>query len=85
MDIATQLRMKVFSVLSKKGIKQLYGGCLLCNKISLKLAQKLDFENIADVEYVRILNLRKWKFRRISDFKCWKKLNANSSDGFLSL
>ena len=68
MDIATQLRMKVFSVLSKKGIKQLYGGCLLCNKVSLKLAQKLDFENIADIEYVRILNLRKWKFRRISDF-----------------
>ena len=65
-DIATNLRINAFSDLSMMGIKWLYGGCLTCNKISLKLAEKLNFRNIMDISYIRIMNFKKWKIKRIS-------------------
>ncbi len=63
--IAGLLRNKVFIILQNLGYTRLFGGTLITNSASLKLAQKLGFKMLVDITYYRILLIRKWKFKRI--------------------
>ncbi|MCK4797955.1 MAG: GNAT family N-acetyltransferase [Spirochaetes bacterium] len=65
--IATVLRQNIFKELSKKGIKWLYGGCLIDNYPSLSLARKLGFKEIVDIEYIKFFGIKKWLFKRIKE------------------
>ncbi len=63
--LATQLRYRIFDELRRRGYKKLYGGTLVSNKPSLKLAHKLGFKEIADIRYLKILDSKSWRFNRI--------------------
>ena len=63
--LATQLRYRIFDELRRRGYKKLYGGTLISNKPSLKLARKLGFKEIADVRYLKVLDSKSWRFNRI--------------------
>jgi len=62
-ELASALRYRVFSELQKRGIRTFYGGTLTSNIPSQKLATKVGFQFIADVQYLKILNRerRYWK------------------------
>jgi hypothetical protein len=64
-ELASALRYRVFSELQKRGIQTFYGGTLTTNIPSQKLATKVGFQFITDVQYIKILN----RERRI-----WKKI-----------
>jgi L-amino acid N-acyltransferase YncA len=63
--IATKLRKKIFWELSQRNIKWLYGGSLLSNKASLRLASKLGFKSIININYVRLFGCEKWNFIKL--------------------
>jgi hypothetical protein len=63
--MATYLRKRIFCEMAKKGIRWLYGGSLLDNKASLRVAEKLDFKCIIDIDYLKIFGCKKWRFIRI--------------------
>jgi len=62
--IATELRLRIFEALRRRGIKKLYGGTLASNTPALGLARKLGFRELADVTYTGFLGRRKWTYRR---------------------
>jgi len=64
--LASALRYHVFSELAQRGIRALYGGALVSNIASLKLAEKVGFRFIADVQYRKFLNRehRIWRIIR---------------------
>lgn len=63
--LASQLRYRVFEELRARGIKRLYGGTLRPNTPALKLTRKVGFTEIVDIDYIRFLNFRKWRYRRV--------------------
>lgn len=63
--LATQLRYRIFAELQKRGIKKFYGGTLITNIPSLKLTQKVEFEEFADVHYFKLFIYKKWNYKRI--------------------
>lgn len=66
-DLASALRYRVFSELQKRGIRTFYGGTLLSNIPSLRLAAKVGFKAIADVQYLKIVNRERHHWRKIRD------------------
>jgi len=67
--LAIKLRKYVFNNLKDKGYNWLYGGCLKDNIASLKLARNLEFKEICDINYYKILGKKYWKIEKI------KKIN----------
>lgn len=64
-ELASVLRYRVFSELQKRGIRTFYGGTLTSNIPSQKLASKVGFQFIADVQYLKILNRERRHWREI--------------------
>ena len=64
-ELASALRYRVFSELKKRGIRMLYGGTLVSNIPSLRLAAKVGFQTIADVRYLKIMNRERRRWRKI--------------------
>lgn len=64
-DVATMLRYHVFFELKKRGVRTLYGGTLLSNEHSLKLAEKVGFRFITNVTYRKFLHMEKRIYKRI--------------------
>ncbi|MCG8571238.1 MAG: GNAT family N-acetyltransferase [Spirochaetes bacterium] len=65
--LGTLLRIKIFDCLSDRGIKYIWGGCLKGNYASLKLAEKLGFEFIERIQYIKIFGLKKWQIKKIGN------------------
>ncbi len=63
--LGSSLRYHVFDELKQRGFKKLYGGALVNNIASLKLAGKTGFTVLADVHYRKLFNSRKWTWKRI--------------------
>lgn len=63
--LASVLRYRVFSELQKRGFRALYGGALISNIASLKSAQKVGFQFLADVRYRKVLGREERTYRRI--------------------
>jgi RimJ/RimL family protein N-acetyltransferase len=47
-------------------VRRFYGGAFPSNVASLELARRLGFRELADIEYHRILLVRRWRLRRVS-------------------
>ncbi len=67
--LASALRYRVFSELAKRDIRVLYGGTLVSNMASLRLAEKVGFRFFADVQYRKVLNheQRIWRIIRYAN------------------
>jgi GNAT superfamily N-acetyltransferase len=63
--LASVLRYRVFSELQQRGFRALYGGALISNIASLKSAQKVGFQFLADVRYRKVLGREERTYRRI--------------------
>jgi hypothetical protein len=68
--LAMSLRHYVFMELRKRGICKLYGGTLITNIPSIKLAQTLGFLFITKVQYLKIFNREFHTYRRIKHEYC---------------
>lgn len=65
MGLATELRHRVYAELENRGVRKFYGGTLVCNTASLKLAKKAGFAFLADVTYCKVFSIRQWACRRV--------------------
>lgn len=65
--LGTQLRYRIFDELRKRGVKRLYGGTLRSNAANLKLSRKVGLLEFVDVHYVKVLNFRTWRYRRVRE------------------
>jgi len=65
--LAMSLRHYVFTELRKRGICKLYGGTLVANIPSIKLAQRLGFLFITSVQYLKIFDREYHTYRRIKN------------------
>lgn len=65
--LASLLRYHVFEELRSRQFKRLYGGALVSNSASLKLAQRVGFRSFVDIEYQGILWWDFWQYRRVKD------------------
>jgi GNAT superfamily N-acetyltransferase len=63
--LGAQLRLRIFQELKRRGVRCLYGGTLVTNAASLKLARSVGFKEIADVHYLKILSVEKWRCERV--------------------
>jgi GNAT superfamily N-acetyltransferase len=63
--LGSQLRLRIFQELKRRGFRRLYGGTLVSNKASLSLARSVGFKEIADVHYCKFLSLEKWRYKRV--------------------
>ena len=63
--LGAALRYNIFQELRKRGYRKLYGGALIDNLPSLKLARKVGFREFVDIQYTRVLTGRKWDYRRV--------------------
>jgi GNAT superfamily N-acetyltransferase len=63
--LGANLRYRIFQELRNRGYRTLYGGALLDNIPSLKLAQRVGFREFVDIHYVRVLASNKWQYRRL--------------------
>ncbi len=65
--LGSALRYRVFKELKEKGFRKVYGGTQISNLANLNLARKVGFKEIADVQYIKILN-KKWvRYKRIKN------------------
>jgi len=65
--LGTQLRLRIFEELKRRGIRRLYGGTLVTNTASLSLARSVGFTEIADVHYRKIFSAEKWRYERVRE------------------
>jgi GNAT superfamily N-acetyltransferase len=63
--MGSQLRYRVFEELRRRGIRKFYGGALSDNMPSLKLAQRVGFQEFVEIRYTRIFRLQRWRYLRI--------------------
>ena len=63
--LASELRMRIFSELRGRKIGRLYGGTLRGNEASLRLSRKLGFKDVTDIQYLRVLWQKNYRFRRV--------------------
>jgi GNAT superfamily N-acetyltransferase len=62
--LASELRYRIFDVLKKRGVKILYGGALHDNVVSLKLADKVGFKIVAEIDLVKIFGKKSWHYSK---------------------
>jgi len=65
--IAAALRYEVFRELKKRGIKRFYGGALKENTASLRLARAVGFHEFEIIQFIKVIEFKKWLSKRISD------------------
>jgi len=65
--VASYLRCRIFEELRRCGVKKLYGGTRRSNLTELKVARAAGFVEVADLEYVRILNFKTWHWHRVDE------------------
>ncbi|GMT46717.1 MAG: hypothetical protein IEMM0007_0283 [bacterium] len=63
--LGSTLRYRIFKELKKRGVRRIYGGTQISNLASLNLARKVGFKEIADVQYLKILNKKRLRFKRV--------------------
>lgn len=63
--LGAELRYRIFEELRKRGYRKLYGGALIDNAPSLKLARRVGFQEFVDVHYTRVLGRSKWIYTRV--------------------
>ena len=63
--LAIQLRCRILSELKQRGFKRLYGGTLSSNLPALKLARSVGFKELVDIDYMRVLCIKRWRYKRI--------------------
>jgi GNAT superfamily N-acetyltransferase len=64
--LGAALRYRIFEELRKRGYRKLYGGALVDNTPSLKLARRVGFREFVDIQYTRVLGQSKWIYTRVS-------------------
>lgn len=65
--LASILRARMFEILKERGIKKFFGGAQVANIASLKLARKVGFTEIADIQYRKLLNRKRWLMTRFRE------------------
>ena len=65
-SLASELRCHVIDELRKMGIKRFYGGTLTSNEPALRLARRVGFKEIVDVQYCKVGKFIRRRYRRIS-------------------
>lgn len=65
--LASQLRYRIFEELRRRGIRKFYGGALIDNIASLKLARRVGFREFVEIRYTRVLRSRKWRYVKVRD------------------
>jgi len=63
--LGAALRYNIFEELRNRGYRKLYGGALIDNAPSLKLARRVGFREFVDIRYTRLLTNRSWTYRRV--------------------
>jgi len=63
--LGSQLRIRIFQELKKRGIRRLYGGTLRSNTASLNLARSVGFKEIGDIHYRKFFSFEKWSYKRV--------------------
>ncbi|MGC2194778.1 MAG: GNAT family N-acetyltransferase [Terriglobales bacterium] len=63
--LASSLRYRIFQELRSRGFRKLYGGALIDNLPSLKLARRVGFREFVDIGYRRLLNSKTWQYTRV--------------------
>ena len=63
--LGSQLRIRIFQELKKRGIRRLYGGTLRSNIASLSLARSVGFREIGDIHYRKFFSFEKWRYKRV--------------------
>jgi GNAT superfamily N-acetyltransferase len=62
--VATALCYKVFDELRRRGIHKFYSGSLADNTAYARSAAKAGFVDVADIQLIRILSFRTWRYKR---------------------
>ena len=63
--LGSQLRLRIFQELKRRGIRRLYGGTLRSNTASLSLARSVGFKEIADIHYRKFFSSKNWHYKRV--------------------
>jgi len=63
--LAANIRYCIFRELQSRGIARLYGATLVSNSASLKLARRVGFRDIEEIQYRSIFGHRTWQYRKI--------------------
>lgn len=63
--VGTALRYRVFEELKKREISKIYGGTQLSNHASLNLARKIGFKEIVDIQYLKVFNIKRLRYKRV--------------------
>ncbi len=63
--LGAELRYRIFEELRKRGYRKLYGGALIDNAPSLKLARRVGFQEFVDIQYRRLLGWSRWIYKRV--------------------
>ncbi len=63
--LGAELRYRIFEELRKRGYRKLYGGALIDNAPSLKLARRVGFQEFVDIQYRRLLGWSTWIYKRV--------------------
>jgi GNAT superfamily N-acetyltransferase len=63
--LGSQLRIRIFQELRKRGIRRLYGGRLRSNTACLALTGSVGFKEIGDIYYRKFLSFEIWRYQRV--------------------
>jgi RimJ/RimL family protein N-acetyltransferase len=63
--LGSELRYRMFAELKRQGYKKFYGGTLSSNLANLKLTRKVGFKEIADIRYVKLFTMERWRLERV--------------------
>ncbi|HLG59286.1 MAG TPA: GNAT family N-acetyltransferase [Vicinamibacterales bacterium] len=65
--LASQLRLRMFEELRRRGIRTFYGGARTDNGPSLGLARRVGFEEFVEIRYRRFLHYERRRYARMRD------------------
>ncbi|MGZ9148331.1 MAG: N-acetyltransferase family protein [Candidatus Deferrimicrobiaceae bacterium] len=63
--LGSELRYRMFEELKRQGYKKFYGGTRSNNQANLKLTRKVGFKEIADIRYMKLLTMERWRLERV--------------------
>ncbi|HEX6879856.1 MAG TPA: GNAT family N-acetyltransferase [Terriglobales bacterium] len=63
--LGANLRYRIFRELKFRGYRKLYGGALVDNVPSLKLAQRVGFHEFVDIRFTKRIRSMKWRYSRV--------------------
>lgn len=65
--LGSELRYRMFAELKRQGYRKFYGGTLSNNQANLRLTRKVGFKEIADIRYMKLLTMERWRLERVRD------------------